>query len=170
MPLKEDIEILNDGGKLLRYAERIIDSRSPKLWRSFERICLTHSLIRVEALYEAVGMLPDYVECKVFMENVGKTYTLVDHLERCISTWIYYRKSSENFPEELENTKRIFIYYTQEGKIKATYLENVYPVYTTPEVTIVRAERLRLCARCRNKMSMDSYGYFYCPECGSNDR
>lgn len=166
----EVLEILREGDKLLRYAERTISGRNPKLWRHFERRCLMENSIRIEALYESIAILPDYAKYEASMKRIGKNYTLADHLERCISTWIYYRKSREEFPEEWKPKKQVFVYYTQEGKIKATYMEEAYPVYTTPEVTIVRAERLRLCTRCRREMSIDLYGHFYCPECGYNDR
>jgi len=144
--------ILKDGNRLFHYAEEIIGGKSPRLWRKFEKICLTQSLIQVEALYESIVMLPDYKKCKASMENAGKTYTLANHLEQCISTWIYYRKLRGEYPE-WKPKKQAFIYYTKDGKIKAIFIEKIYP----------------LCSRCRKELALDLYGRFYCFKCYYKD-
>lgn len=153
--LEEDIEILGDGAKLLDYAERNLRCRNLKLWRSFRRTCLSWSLTRIEALFDALGRLPDYVECKEYAEEAGGTYTLTDHLERCISTWIYYRKVRSKNPEMgwWKYEKQAFIFHTNGGRIRAIYVKKRYP----------------LCSKIRDEPCVDLYGHLLCTWCDQND-
>lgn len=142
----EVARMLNDGSKLLDYAKRTIDS---KLWRKFETVCLMQSMIRIEALYESIGMLPDYLEWIVSMKKKGKTYTLADHLRRCISKWIYYQGLRNKHPE-WEPKRQVVLYWTKTGSIKATYMEKIYPH----------------CNRCARELCLDLDGYLRCSGCG----
>lgn len=141
-------QLLNDGGKLLHYAERIIRNKNPKLWRSFERVCLTQSLIRIEALYESLTMLPDYIECKKSMERQGRTYSIADHLRRCISDWIYYKGLTAD-ESNWNPMKQFLVYWTKDGKINAICKEDIYP----------------RCHKCGKELSLDVDGHLHCCEC-----
>lgn len=153
--LEEDIAILRDGAKLVDYAERSISLRNFKLWRSFKRTCLSWSLTRIEALFDALGRLPNYAKCKEYSEKAGRKYTLTDHLERCIRTWIYYRMIRDKRPDMgwWEYEKQAFVFYTKEGKIRAIYLKKIYP----------------LCGKAREEPCVDLYGMLLCPWCNEYD-
>jgi hypothetical protein len=114
-------EILKDGDALFHYSRKTIGVRNPRLWRRFEYICLSEGLIRVEGLFQALSLLPSFMELKLLANIRGRPYSVVDHLERCIKAWVYYcTVKAKNLEHALKN-RRTFVYYTGDGRIRVIY-------------------------------------------------
>ena len=139
-------ETLNDGARLVRYARKVIATRSPTLWRRLRKQCIRDCITAVEALLEAVKLAVDYGEYEKYARKKGRSYTLADHVERCIRDWLHHRKLKNESTDP--DPREVLAYHTQRREIKA-----------------VVAERVFWCPECGERMTEVDYGDLLCPKC-----
>lgn len=141
-------EILSDGGRLLSYAKRVVVARNPNLWRRLRERCIREDLSAVEALLEAVNLTDDYLEYKLYAERNGRSYTLAEHIERCIEEWLYHRKLREEFPSR-DPERQVLLFHVN-GAIRAILAKGVRPK----------------CPNCGGELVEEYDGSFVCVRCG----
>jgi len=122
--IEDALEILKDGERLFEFIS--ITLKGTHTWKRFRDICLEESILKIEALLEAIAQYPDDITNYLRKYKGDISSLLSNYIRSCINLWIY-NKELEKCGFLNPCRRGVLIYWTNDGRLASIFFERINP-------------------------------------------